>query len=88
MNGVVLQGGSTARDFRMHLAVYQNKPDISAVVHAHPARATALSMSKNINEEQLNIALPEVLFNLKGSAETNYCTQIHGEVTLELVTAS
>ena len=45
-------------EYRLHLAVYKNRADISAVCHAHPAYATAFSAAR----VSLNKAvLPEIL---------------------------
>jgi len=37
----------------MHLAVYEGRPDVAAVVHAHPATATAFACSKRALNEML-----------------------------------
>ena len=47
-DGEVLSGSKPARDIRMHLAVYRQRPDVTAVVHAHPPVATGLSMTSGI----------------------------------------
>ncbi|MCO4762683.1 MAG: class II aldolase/adducin family protein [Myxococcales bacterium] len=44
-SGRVLQGGRRPfSEFKMHVAVYDMRPDAKAVVHAHPPCATALSV--------------------------------------------
>lgn len=44
-SGRVLQGGRQPfSEFKLHLAVYDARPDAMAVVHAHPPAATALSL--------------------------------------------
>ncbi len=46
--GKVLQGPPGAKptiEWRMHLEAYRQRPDISAVVHAHPPYATALTIA-------------------------------------------
>ena len=35
--------GEPSSEWRMHAAIYRNRPDLEAVVHAHPRAATALS---------------------------------------------
>lgn len=43
--GRVLQGGRRPfSEFRIHRVVYEVRPDVMAVVHAHPPSATALSV--------------------------------------------
>lgn len=77
MRGQVQEGPKPARDIRMHLAVYKEKPEVKAVVHAHPPIITGYSMS---DVGFSRIALPEVLFNLGGIAVTKYATPISVEV--------
>lgn len=35
---------SASSEVRMHLAIYQRRPDVRAIVHAHPKAATAISL--------------------------------------------
>lgn len=39
------QGRVPSSEHRMHLVVYQNRPEIRAVVHAHPPTATGLAVA-------------------------------------------
>ncbi len=44
-NGRVLQGGRRPfSEFKMHMAIYDARPDVQAVVHCHAPAATALSV--------------------------------------------
>ncbi|HAN31107.1 MAG TPA: class II aldolase family protein [Myxococcales bacterium] len=44
-NGRVLQGGRRPfSEFKMHMAVYNTRADVRAVVHAHPPCSTALAI--------------------------------------------
>jgi L-fuculose-phosphate aldolase len=44
--GEKLQGrGRPSTEIRMHLAVYAGRPDVGAIVHAHPITATALTVA-------------------------------------------
>ena len=46
--GNVLQANGTFRpssEFKMHLRVYEKRPDVGAVVHAHPVFATAFAVA-------------------------------------------
>lgn len=48
-NGNVLDGGEGRRpssEIKMHLKVYGERPDIGAVVHAHPVFATAFAVAR------------------------------------------
>jgi L-ribulose-5-phosphate 4-epimerase len=44
-SGVVLEGeGSPTKEFNSHLAVYKARDDLGAIVHYHPAYATAFAV--------------------------------------------
>jgi L-fuculose-phosphate aldolase len=44
--GTVVRGrGRASTELRMHLAVYAARPDVAAVVHAHPITAVALTVA-------------------------------------------
>jgi L-fuculose-phosphate aldolase len=46
MSGKKLTGdGKPSSEYLLHLGVYKDRPDISAICHAHPIAATALSMT-------------------------------------------
>ncbi|MBS4015115.1 MAG: class II aldolase/adducin family protein [Candidatus Latescibacteria bacterium] len=36
-------------EYQMHLAIYQNRPDVNAVVHAHPVHSTIFAVTGNGN---------------------------------------
>lgn len=40
------QTGLPSSEFRLHIAIYSERPDCQAIVHAHPPYATAFSMSE------------------------------------------
>jgi L-fuculose-phosphate aldolase len=50
-------------EISMHVAVYQGRPDVGAVVHAHPARATAFAIAGRPLEA---LFLPEFVVSLGG----------------------
>jgi len=61
-NGEVLEGTSRpSSEMAMHLAVYEERPDVRAVVHAHPPTATGFAVARVSLDR---IALPEVVYNL------------------------
>jgi len=67
-------GGSSGRptsEFRLHLEVYRLRPEVSAVVHAHPPLCTAFSVAGASLEE---CVLPEVAFTLGAIPTTDYAT--------------
>jgi len=48
LNGVALEaapGRKPSSETKMHLVVYQNRPDVSAVVHAHPPLSTGFAVA-------------------------------------------
>ena len=50
--GNVVGAGKVFGEIGLHLAVYQRRPDVSAVIHAHPPYATAIAASgRNVIEE-------------------------------------
>ena len=55
----------------MHLEVYKQRPDVSAVIHSHPIFATALTVS---GLEFPADILPEVMLTLKEVPITAYAT--------------
>ena len=55
----------------MHLAVYRERPDIYAVIHAHPSIVTAFSLV-NISFEEF--VLPEIILTLGKVPIANYAT--------------
>ena len=44
LDGAILDGGKPSSEVKMHLRAYQENPDITGVVHAHPASATSFSV--------------------------------------------
>lgn len=44
---------SPSMETGMHLAIYKARPDVMAIVHAHPPKATAWACSKKILENNL-----------------------------------
>jgi L-fuculose-phosphate aldolase len=51
-------------ELSMHLAVYQSRPDVGAVVHAHPPRATAFASAGRAIEARF---LPEFVVSIGGA---------------------
>ena len=59
--GRPVKGGKPTSELPMHLAVYRARPDVSAVVHAHPIAAVACSIAGiDLGE----IIVPEVIFGV------------------------
>lgn len=74
MDGNILQGKEGSKptsETPMHLEVYRERPDVNAVIHAHPPYSTALTISgKPFPVEYL----PEVLLALGEVPTADYAT--------------
>lgn len=78
MEGNVLEGYLKATsEMKMHLAVYQQRPDVKAVVHAHPQKATAFAVAHLGFDE---IILPEAIFALGNIELAEYGTPSTEEI--------
>ena len=65
-------------ELSMHLEVYQQRPDVHAVVHAHPPMATAFSIA---GVSLARCVIPEVIVTLGSIHTTEYATPGTGEVS-------
>jgi L-fuculose-phosphate aldolase len=64
LSGRVLEGETRpSSELAMHLAAYRARPDVRAVVHAHPPVATAFGVA---GRDFMDDVLPEVIFHLGG----------------------
>ncbi len=43
LKGEILAGGRPSKEMPMHLAMYQSRPDIHAIIHVHPTNTIAFS---------------------------------------------
>ncbi len=67
---------SPSSETPMHLCAYQKRPDIGAVIHAHPPISTAFSIA-GISLAQC--ILPEVILSLGSIPTTDYATPTTNE---------
>jgi L-fuculose-phosphate aldolase len=58
---LVTPGTSASSEVGMHLRIYRERPDVRAVVHAHPPTATAFGVA---GRDFMDPVLPEVIFHL------------------------
>jgi L-fuculose-phosphate aldolase len=72
-------GHKPSSELRTHLEVYRQRPDIRAVVHAHPPIATALSIA---GVSLAPCVLPETLVNMGTILTTEYATPTSADVPL------
>lgn len=78
MEGEVLEGTrKPSSEIRMHLYVYRHRPDVGAVVHAHPPMATAFTLSGFLFHSK---ALPEVWLTIGPVPTAPYATPSTDEV--------
>jgi len=74
MNGAPIiswKGLRPSSETPMHLEVYKQRPDIHAVIHAHPVYATTLTVANQTFPDDI---LPEVALTLKKVPITAYAT--------------
>jgi len=80
--GQVLAGaGNPSSEYRMHLAVYERRPDVGAIVHAHPPLLTAFTLA---GIPFLSEALPEVWLNVGPVPTAPYATPSTSEVVASI----
>jgi L-fuculose-phosphate aldolase len=78
MNGIVISGFmKPTSEIKMHLAVYRNRSDVKAIVHAHPPKATAFAVAGKTLDK---ITLPEVIFSLGAVSMAEYGTPSTDEI--------
>ena len=63
--------GKPSSEIAMHLLVYRQRPDVRAIVHAHPPLAVALTVA---GKSLQKILLPEVVIHLGKIATAPYAT--------------
>ena len=70
--GAKVEGaGKVSSEFFTHLAAYEERPNVAAVIHAHPPVAVALTLAGISMEE---FALPELVVALGGVPTARYAT--------------
>lgn len=63
--------GRASSELGMHLRIYEHRPDVWAVVHAHPPFATAFAVA---GEDLMSPVLPEILLLMGGVPLVPYAT--------------
>jgi L-fuculose-phosphate aldolase len=71
------RGLHPSSEIQMHLEVYRQRPDVQAVIHAHPPLAIACSIA---GMSLARCVLPEVIVSLGGIPTTEYATPSTEEV--------
>jgi L-fuculose-phosphate aldolase len=79
LEGKVISGAlRPSSETKMHLAVYRARPDVAAIVHAHPPAATGFAACR-IRLDQ-DVILPEVVFGLGKIGFAEYGTPSTEEI--------
>ena len=69
--------GRPSSELQLHLAAYRQRPDIRAVIHAHPPMALALNMAGG---RLSDVLVSEVVFAFGQAATAPYTTPTTGDV--------
>jgi len=75
------RGQHPSSEIQMHLEVYRQRPDVAAIVHAHPPVATAFSIA---GVSLARCVLPEVVVALGSIPTAEYATPGTAEVALSI----
>jgi L-fuculose-phosphate aldolase len=79
MAGQVVAGSlKPSSETKMHIAVYNARPDVRAIVHAHPPTATGFAACRIRLDQE--IILPEVVFGLGKIGFAEYGTPSTSEI--------
>ena len=83
LNGAHVRGtGKASTEIGMHLFIYRERPDINAVVHAHPVYATAFATARLPLDACM---FPEVIVGLGAIPLAEYATPSTPEVATSLL---
>lgn len=69
--GIPIGGGRASSEIKMHVACYEERPDIRAVVHAHPPTAVAFSLA---GLDLMQPVIPELVVTLGAIPTAPYGT--------------
>jgi L-fuculose-phosphate aldolase len=79
--GRPLGPGKPSTEIAMHMAIYEERPELNAVAHGHPAHATAFAAAGRALDRCL---LPEIIVGLGQVPVSDYGTPSTGEVAAAL----
>ena len=77
----VIPGRRPSTELDLHLFIYERRPEIGAVIHAHPVHATAFAVARI---PMTDAVLPEVIVGLGGIPLAPYATPSTAEVRASL----
>jgi L-fuculose-phosphate aldolase len=81
LNGKALNDKKASSELAMHLLIYRERPDVRAVVHAHPPHGTAFAVAGLAIDEPI---LSEVILTLGCVPLTGYGTPSTDELTKQM----
>ncbi|MCK5145637.1 class II aldolase/adducin family protein [bacterium] len=81
-DGSVHSGGRPSSEIKMHLAIYAARPDVHAIVHAHPAYATTFAVAGIPLDQAL---LPEAILLLGAVPIVPYGTPSTDELSENVI---
>ena len=82
LDGKIISGTKKpTSEMPMHLEVYRQRPDVMAVVHAHPPISTAFAITGQTCNK---VTMPEVIFTLGVVSLAEYGTPTTDEVPLSI----
>lgn len=83
LEGEIISGKrKPSTEIKMHLAIYKNREDVNAVIHAHPVYATAFASSKLALDVPF---LPEVILSIGKVPLCKYATPSTEEVVQSIL---
>lgn len=83
IDGNIISGNrKPSTEIKMHLAIYNNRDDVNAVIHAHPVYATAFASSKFALDIPF---LPEVILSIGKVPVCKYATPSTDEVVKSIL---
>jgi L-fuculose-phosphate aldolase len=77
LDGRVVGGGRPSSELKMHLAIYQLRPEIRTIVHAHPPCAVGLTVAGVSLEVPV---VPEILFAIGSVPNVPYSSPTTSDV--------
>lgn len=83
LTGRIVSGkGKISTENKIHLLLYNHRPDVNAVIHAHPIYSTAIASSKNLFEKPV---FPEVVLTIGRIPLCKYSTPSTSELTESMI---
>lgn len=82
MSGEPISGGRPSTELKMHLMVYRHRPDVKAVVHAHPVTALGLTVAGVSLAAPI---LPEIICTIGSVPTAPYATPSTDEIPNSIV---